>query len=454
VGDDERKVEAWGEGFPGAAAPTVTGAATTLGFEEREKVWNAGFFFQNVFDIKNKYFLTLGARVDGNSAFGESFGLQTYPKASATWVISDEGFWKSGWGQMKLRTAYGQSGRAPGAFDAVRTWQAVGLGGQPAFVPRNLGNPNLGPEVTGELEAGFDASWLDDRIRAGFTYYRQVTKDALFEVRKSPSKGFTEEQLENVGKIRNTGLELNLETSPVRHTNFGWDLGVNIATNHSKVLDLGGVTEFEAAGGWIIEGQPVPVNRGTIITNPDEIAAPKLEGDVVLGPHLPTLIVNGLTSVRLPRGIMLAARGEFRGGNVMSVNPISISRSVRSPLCYPHYVDPQNSITLKAETPALWRARCTPAVQSGDGSPGYWYDGDYFKLRSVSATIPVDFAFPAKISNATLTLSLNNSLLWMKQLPWMDPELLGNDGANEMGIDATERVPAPISFRASLRVTF
>ena len=49
-------------------------------------MWNAGFFLQNVFDISDRYFLTLGARVDGNSAFGSGFGLQIYPKASGSWV--------------------------------------------------------------------------------------------------------------------------------------------------------------------------------------------------------------------------------------------------------------------------------------------------------------------------------------------------------------------------------
>ena len=70
TGADERTGEAFGENFPGAAAPTVNSASITQGFEVRQKIWNSGFFFQNVFDIADKYFLTVGTRVDGNSAFG------------------------------------------------------------------------------------------------------------------------------------------------------------------------------------------------------------------------------------------------------------------------------------------------------------------------------------------------------------------------------------------------
>lgn len=449
VGDDERLVEAWGEGFPGAEEPTVDNAAETLGFEEREKVWNAGFFFQNVFDLQNRYFVTVGLRVDGNSAFGEGFGLQMYPKASASWVISDEGWWQDEWGTIKLRAAYGKAGRAPGVFDAARTWQSAALAGQPAFVPDNVGNPDLGPEVTGEFETGFDAAWLDDRIRSTFTYYRQVTEDALLDVTQIPSLGFTEDQLLNVGTLENKGMEIALDVSPIRSADWGWDVGVNVSTNHSEVLDLGGAPEFEAAGGWIIEGQPVPVNRADFITNPDEIADPIIVEDSVVGPELPTLMVSGRTTVRLPYGISVSAVGEFRGGNVLEVNPISIDRSVRSPLCYPYYVDPQSSIELKEGIPALWRARCTPAIDAG-----YWYDAGYFKLRTVSAMIPLDVLFPAQFSSSTLTLTLNNSYLWMKDIPWMDPEMLGNEGARSAGLGATERVPTPISLRASLRVTF
>jgi hypothetical protein len=128
---------------------------------------------------------------------------------------------------------------------------------------------------------------------------------------------------------------------------------------------------------------------------------------------------------------------------------MSISRSVRSPLCFPHYVDPANSITLKADTPALWRERCTPI-----GGRDYWFDADYFKMRTLSATVPVGFAFPSQIGNATLTASLANFWMWQREIPWFDQEILNNAGANGDGLGTTERVPAPATLRLALRVTF
>ncbi len=455
VGDETHTIQAWGENFPGAKEPTVSSAAFTLGFEDRQKVWNAGFFFQDVFGIQNKYFLTLGARWDGNSAFGEGFGLQLYPKASASWVTSDEDFWNPSWGTMRLRLAYGQSGRAPGAFDAVRTWDAAGFNNQPAFIPRNLGNADLGPEVTTEIEGGFDASWVNGRINTTFTYFHSETDHALFQVRQAASEGFGGTQLRNVGKLQNQGIELSLQTSPVARENFGWDLGVNVSTLKSKVLSLGGAPQFSlGGGGYVIEGQPAPVIRGRYVSNPDAIADPVIEADHVFGPNYPTLTVTPSTTLRLPYGIALSAVGEYKGGAYLRVGNTSsggVSRGAKMPICWPYYQNPGVDTQLKDDTPALWRARCTASLVNSDY---YIFPMDFFRLRTLAASIPVDALMPDRISSAVLTLSLNESYTWKKNFPDLDPEMRGNEGAAETVQQVDNRVPMPISFRASLRIQF
>src|SRR5690606_9542363 len=136
---------------------------------------------------------------------------------------------------------------------------------------------------------------------------------------------------------------------------------------------------------------------------------------VVTAPTFPTHLVTRSISLRAPRNTVLAARGEYRGGNMVEVNPIAVDRSVRSPICFPYYVDPTSSTDLKPDTPNLWRERCTSS-----GGRDYWMDGDYFKLRTVSATIPVNFAFPDRVSNATLTMVLANAWDWYREIPWYD----------------------------------
>jgi TonB-dependent starch-binding outer membrane protein SusC len=485
-GEDALTMSEWGERFPGAKFPTISSAATTQGFEDRSKIWNAGFFFQNTFDIRNRYFITVGARVDGNSAFGSGFGLQTYPKASASWVTSDESWWKDGWGTLKLRAAYGESGRAPGAFDAVRTWQSRSLQGNPAFVPRNVGNPDLGPEVTSEIEGGFDAAWLGDRLTAGVSYYHQITKDALFNVQQVPSVGFGGTQRLNVGEMLNSGFEMAFQSSPIRRASWGWDLGLNVTTNHSEVLEMGGVPPFTVGSGgmqgtigtWVTEGLPIGVWRDRVVANPDEVLTRsvactatittdciKYDLNVIIGPSQPTTTLSGSSTVNLPRGVSVSARGEYRTGHWYQEDYFSVARGVRSPLCYPYYQFPEGietkeplktNIALKPNTPALWRARCTPSLITG----AYWWDMTYFRLRNVTASVPMDFVMPERFSNAVLTMTLENPYLWRRDLPFGDPEAGNNtrrdsDAAPQDGMGiGNHRLPLPTGFTVDLRVTF
>jgi TonB-dependent starch-binding outer membrane protein SusC len=325
--------------------------------------------------------------------------------------------------------AYGKAGRAPGSFDAVRTWQNVGIAGSPAFIPRNVGNATLGPEVTAELEAGFDAAWLDDRVNAGFTYYRQLTQDALLNVQQSPSTGFTQNQLMNVGEILNQGIEASVTVSPIRRENLGVDLGVNFSTNSSEVLSH--VLPSRV-------GKPVEYYETFVVQNPEEIAAPRfLTAATFIGPELPTRIINGNATVRLPYGITLAARGEFKGGYYGTVEPVDIGRNPRSPACFPYYANP-TGVALKPETNALWRARCTPSI-----ARGWNFKQDNFRFTSLSGTFPLDRFMPERIQSTTLVLALGNFWTKFSEIPHYDTAELDS-----------YRIPSPITLRASLRTTF
>jgi len=89
-----------------------------------------------------------GLRVDNNSAFGDQFKWSAYPKVSASWVVNEEPFWHYNFiNTLRLRVAYGESGRAPAAFTALRTYSPVqGPAGTNAFTAGSFGNENLKPE--------------------------------------------------------------------------------------------------------------------------------------------------------------------------------------------------------------------------------------------------------------------------------------------------------------------
>ena len=452
VANEEAVTTAYGEDFPGPGVPTVSGASKTLGFEERLRVINAGVFGQALFGLQDKYFLTLGMRVDGNSAFGSNLGLQAYPKVSMSYVLSEEPFWSEGLGQMKLRAAYGQAGRAPGAFDAARTWQPESFGGQPAFVPRNLGNPELGPERTGEFEVGFDAAFLDNRISTEFTYYYQRTTDALFQVRRPLSAGFVTSQLENVGTIQNQGIELAVNATVLNLESFGLDLGTNISTNNSKILDLGNAVPFSSGGGWNQEGGPVMAARGLLIRNADEIAEPELERDYIYGPQQPTLIVVGSADLRLPYGLQLSARGEYQGGAYIEDGATynALQRAVIWPTCAGAY--PLIDAGQLDQLTAWQRTWCVqsnfPAGQS------LIYPKDFFKLRDITLRVPLGAVVP-RANSASVALSLQNWFRWRNDdFPIFDPEMIDNDGFGDQNNSITEHIPPAASFVASIRVNF
>lgn len=250
---------------------------------------------------------------------------------------------------------------------------------------------------------------------------------------------------------------------------YSFDLSSNVRSNFSwGGQSLGEKTRQLEGFGRGFPGAAEP----TVVRNPDALPRtlgqiplctattvqpgdPCRETSVYRGSNLPTQILGGYTTLRLPFGISLSTRGEYRGGHyTTAINPIAIGRSVRSPLCFDYYANEDN-VQLKPDTPGLWVARCTPSLATG-----YSQKADYFKLRSISATIPMDFAFPDRVQNATLTLSMNNVYTWSRESPWgtYGFENFGNAGltseAASVGISSNERIPAPTTLRAAFRFTF
>lgn len=464
VTTEDRRVQAEATNFAGPGDPDIDAGANRLSWETRERVVNAGFFGQALLNLMDRYFLTVGARVDGNSAFGEDLGLQTYPKVSASYIISDESFWVPALGVLKLRAAWGQSGRAPGTFDAVRTWDAVGYGGDPAYTPGNLGNADLGPERTSETEFGFDWAVLDNRLSTELTWYRQRTTDALFNVRKPPSEGFALSQLENVGTIQNQGWEINLNAALLDQAEWGFDISTNLYTNKSEVIDLGAAVPFAAGGGWVEEGLPVMVLRGVRIHNGDRLEDPVrcndtvlaagnacYELDVPLGPQQPTLTIGVSPTLRMPRGITLSARAEYMGGHWLYDGPTNeaVNRGIRWPTCLDYYTltDAGNG----DQATATRRYYCDGRFyQRGTMA----WKADFAKIRDVTLQVPLGTLIP-RTSNSTLTLSAQNFYRWRNgDFPIFDPEMVSNTGYGTQNPSITEHIPPAASFVASIRVSF
>jgi TonB-dependent starch-binding outer membrane protein SusC len=449
----ESSIQGNSENFPGAQVPTLSNGSIRNVTETRFRVVNLGGFVQNVFDYKDRYFVTLGLRVDGNSTFGSNLGLQTYPKLSMSYVISDESFWRQSWGQLKLRGAYGHAGRAPGAFDASRTWSQVGFGGRPAFSTGNIGNPDLGPERTAETELGFDAGLFGGRFTADFTYFHRRTTDALFSVLQAPSLGFPAPQLNNVGELKSSGFEVAMNATVLQTRRFAWDLGLNVATLNSLLVSLGGASPFmDASGGsgFYYEGQPFPVIKDKRLLNPNDIADPVFDPEYFYGPNQPTHTLTGISRLVVPGGISFTLRGEYLGGHYIADNASTggYRRGVQWPLCTNAYA--LMAANRRDEMTAFERAWCVQSNVSGTDI----YPADFFKLREASLRVPLDLV-TSRLRNATFTVSARNWFTWKnKDFKIMDPESTNDISVLANVRSITEAIPPAASITSSIRITF
>lgn len=447
--------------FAGPGEPTITSAALrTVGTDLRRKVVNAGLFAQEQLSWRDRAFVTLGVRVDGNSAFGKDFGLQTYPKVGLAYVLSDHDFWPKTIETFKVRGAIGESGKAPGAFDAVRTWSPIaGDEAKPGFTPSQLGNPTLGPERTRELEFGFETSAFAGRYAVDFTYFNTTTSDALIQVRYPPSQGFLNTQLQNVGEVQNRGLEVKFDAGIIRSENIDWRGRINYTHINSKAVDLGD-EPLIAIGALteVREGYPVPSLFAPKLLNPNAKADPEItDEDVFIGPTFPDNITGLGTTLNLWGKLTVDALGEFQYGgyNINYVGYQNANRGVWRP-CY----DAQKKLAAAskgdasaiADLTALERARCA-INRTVQNAAWFLEPTDFFRLRHVTLSYQIPQRWlPITANAATLTLAGRN--LWLKtDYSGLDPE-----SADQADDDFARReyyqLPQLRSFSLSLRVNW
>jgi TonB-linked SusC/RagA family outer membrane protein len=459
-------------GFAGPGLPLLTsgGLSTNVG-DASVAITSAGVFAQEVIGYKDRLFLTGGLRVDGNSTFGDDFGLQYYPKLSASYILSDHEFWPTGWfNTFKLRAAVGASGKAPGAFDRLRTWSPVTADeGTPGFTPNDIGNDQVGPERTREIEFGFDASFLDGRVGFEATRYTTKTTDALVPVTFPQSEGFLSAKIENVGIIEGSGTEFQISVVPWQSGSIEWRVQANLAWMKNEAVDLGGQELAADNLAFIKEGKPVASYYAPKVMNPDDFAAPVVEAGQFIGPTNPTEVFGLNTSLRLGNSINIDALFEHQGGHYLP--QYTGYQNARRGAWFPCYDIQQKIVAVRKGTDlnalddvrALDRARCATNLYGGHDS-GFWIEkADFWKLRSLALTYDLPASLVSSFaSRASLTLAGTNLVKWT-DYSGVDPEVEDfsdraeggiYDGSSDYGRREYYTIPAPRTFLLSFRVTF
>ncbi len=242
---------------------TAGGGATKNATEATTLQKTLGFFVQEQLSINDRLFITGALRTDQNSAFGSNFQRVVYPKASVSWVVSDESFFprSSIVDNLRLRSAWGASGVQPGSNDALRYYSAISTNVRSVDVPAvtytSIGNGTLRPERTQEIEGGFDARLFHGRGSVEVTYYNKNTHDALISAIVPPSVGAAPTQRANLGAVNNKGWELLVSGTLLDRKWLAADMTVSGSTYTNMVKSLGNTPAQIGTTNRIVEGYPI-----------------------------------------------------------------------------------------------------------------------------------------------------------------------------------------------------
>ena len=191
---------------------------------------------------KNQVFLNLTGRNDWFSTLDPDNNHYFYPSIGMSWVFSDT-FKTPDWFTFgKVRASYAAASNGTKAYQNLLTYKVDNYqsNGQPVVTINNSTVPNKGlkPVQISEWEIGLNLSFLDNRLSLDAAYYVKTTKDDIVQVTTSGASGF-ESAIQNVGEIRNNGVEVMVNAVPVHTKDFNWNSTFNIAYNSSDVKYLG-----------------------------------------------------------------------------------------------------------------------------------------------------------------------------------------------------------------------
>lgn len=190
----------------------------------------------------NRYLAEVSLRRDGASNFGDDKKYGNFFSISAGWNINREKWFKSDWVDvLKLRASYGSVGNIPyskypqyGLYSVSSNYNGI-----PAILISQVGNKDLTWEQTYTAGVGIDANFFNNRLRFVFDYYNKYTSNILYQVPVSGLTGITS-RWQNVGEMRNSGIEITIGGDIIRTKDWLWSLDLNMGYNKNKLEKLYG----------------------------------------------------------------------------------------------------------------------------------------------------------------------------------------------------------------------
>ncbi len=437
--------------------------------QDWQKTTSVGYLGQANLGFWDRLYLQFGARIDQFSSFGEQADPFFLPQAGISYVISDESFWDpiaTIVPSMRLRFAYGTTGRAPSAGASLETYNASPYAIVPdatgsGVTPDRPGNFDLKPEKGTEFEAGFEAGFLNQRLGLDVTYFHKTTTDLILTVPVPPSSGFSSNPFRNIGEVLNKGWEVALRGTPVQVANFRWDFNLAASTLHNELIDLGEVEPFGGLNRFD-EGLPLGAFHGYQILRIENDTAIVSEERVMLGNLLPDFEGAFSTTLTLFENVALSGQLDWKQGfkiynntaqfrdRAFSNSEIGVKR-IDAPGMTEEEIIRRYGPFITEET-----GTAVPFTQVQEQ---YVQDGDFVRLRelALTLTLPESMAQAMRATNASLTLGARNLKLW-SDYDGHDPEVLAqatrNTGTGTFQREDFLTVPSPRRWVAKLNLTF
>ena len=457
------------------------------GYDYMTRAWAA--LAQAQYSYLGKYIVTASVRYDESSKFGPKNRGGFFPGASAAWIISRESFLENNptLTFLKLRAGYGKTGNDNIPDFQYQETYSPSASGDGAYTLDRMANPYLGWEEALMASVGIDAT-LFNNWNITVDLYNTINSKILLQSPMPPSTGFYA-VMDNVGKVRNRGVELAIDGAIINNKDFGWTLGFNMGFNQNRVLELPEHNDIILKRGDVNqilkEGQDVyswymPMWAGVnpddgtsrwyknfdedgkpIITgNPDEDYVGKWEtaSSTIVGSASPWFS-GGLNTALRWKGFTLSATGNFVVGN-------KIYNKTRESMDHDGAFQGMNLMSIdnglgwsRWQNPGDIATHPKPISGRKDGSQNtssrYLEDGSFFRLRNVTLAynLPKSFLQKIKMTDARVYVSADN--LWtLTRFSGMDPEVrLDGDTYHHAGM-YSQNYPIPMTAVFGIDVTF
>ncbi len=444
-----------------------------------------GTFARISYGFDNRYNILASIRYEGSSKFGDNNKWGAFPSVSLGWNIMNEEFMKptGKWlNNLKLRAGYGVTGVIPSSpyQSIVRYTYSGGNYYRNGKWSKGLkavsnANPDLKWEIAKEFNVGLDWGVLNDRLGGTIDFYIKNTSDMLYEYAVPSPPNLYTSTLANVGKMRNTGIEVMVRALPIKTKDFEWNTTLTMQHNANKLVSLSndlyqteniiwltGVgdpvsqythkVEVGKSFGEIYSLKAVGVSEKTglfLIENPETGQAAEFYQEMRndrdnwyqrMGNGIPKISMGWNNTFNYKNfDLVMQFTGQF-GFKIINQQRVFYENNAHA----------YNK--LKSAADAIGGIRPLSAQQSQAVTSYYIEDGDYLKLTNMTLGYTYNLKENPYLKSIRLYGSVDN-LFTITKYKGTDPEL-GSNNFWYAGVDDRDKYPTVRSFTVGLNVTF